>query len=58
MKDPYNQYYPKQRTGNECKLTKCDRHIDYVEWKMGNRNVIFCMECKHAHISQYKKIQD
>lgn len=51
----YSEYHPKQRTGKECKKTECARHKDYLAWNLGNSNLKFCMECKHAHISQYKR---
>jgi hypothetical protein len=52
--DLYNQSHPKQRTGKECKKVKCVRHKDYLAWNCGNSNLKFCMECKHAQVSQYK----
>lgn len=51
----FNDFYPIQRTGKECKKTDCDRHKDYVSWQCGNSSLEFCMNCKHAHISQYKR---
>jgi len=51
----YDAFYPKERTGTECKKTDCDRHKDYVAWKCGNSNLNFCMSCRNAHISQYKR---
>ncbi len=51
----YSKLYPKTRTGQECKKTKCKRHKDYLAWNYGNRNLKYCMECKNAHVSQYKK---
>lgn len=47
--------YPKDRTGKECKKTDCDRHENYVAWKCGTSSLQFCMNCKHAHLSQYKR---
>ena len=49
----YNKFHPKQRTGSECKKTNCSRHKDYVQWRPGNQNLNFCMNCKHSHVSQY-----
>lgn len=46
---------PKQRTGKECTKVQCERYKDYVEWRCGNSSLNFCMECKHAHVSQYKR---
>ena len=51
----YNKFYPKPRTGKECKKADCDRHEDYVSWKCGTSSLEFCMNCKHAHVSQYKR---
>jgi len=53
----YSEYHPKQRTGKECKKTGCARHKDYLAWSCGNPNLKFCMECRYAHISQYKKAE-
>lgn len=44
----------KSRTGKECKKTNCKRHKDYLEWTCGNSVLSFCMNCKNAHVSQYK----
>lgn len=54
--DYYSQFHPKPRTGKECKKVACERHSDYLSWKLGSHNLGFCMECKYAHVSQYKKI--
>jgi len=51
----FNDFHPKQRTGKECKKTDCDRHKNYVAWQCGTYTLEFCMNCKHAHISQYKR---
>ena len=51
----FNDHYPKSRTGKECKKTDCDRHKNYVEWQCGTLSLNFCVECKHAHVSQYKR---
>ena len=53
----FNQSFPKHRTGKECKKTECSRHKDYLAWIPGNPALNFCMECKHAHVSQYKKVK-
>lgn len=55
MKDFYAQFHPKQRTGKECGKTECERHSDYVRWSPGTANLEFCMNCKHANISQFKR---
>lgn len=54
----YSQFHPKPRTDKECKKVKCERHEDYIKWDYGNSNLKFCMECKHAHVSQYKAISE
>lgn len=51
----FNELYPKLRTGEECKKTDCARHKNYVACSVGTSSLSFCMECKHAHISQYKR---
>jgi hypothetical protein len=51
----YGKNHPKPRTGRDCKKTECERHKDYLSWTCGNSNLTFCMNCKHAHVSQYKK---
>ncbi len=51
----FNDHYPKPRTGKECKKTDCDRHKNYVAWQCGTSSLNFCVECKHAHVSQYKR---
>ena len=56
MTDFEGKFYPKQRSGKECKKTDCERHKDYLEWRPGTPSLKFCMECKNAHVSQYKKI--
>ena len=55
MPDFYSQFYPKSQTGKECKKVECERYKDYSAWKLGSDSLKFCMECKHAHTSQYKK---
>lgn len=55
MTDIYAQFYPKPRTGEECKKVDCERHNAYMTWSLGNRNLNFCINCKNAHISQYKR---
>jgi len=49
--------YPKQRTGKECKKTECERYEDYKAWQCGTMSLSFCMNCKNAHVSQFKKKQ-
>jgi len=51
----FNDFYPKQRTGKECTKTDCDRYENYVAWQCGTSDLEFCMNCKHAHLSQYKR---
>ncbi|MDX8383428.1 MAG: hypothetical protein R8M45_05060 [Ghiorsea sp.] len=55
MSDFYSKFYPKPRTGKECKKVECERHADYLEWEWSNSSLEFCMACKNAHVSQYKK---
>ena len=55
MADNYSKFHPKPRTGKECKKVECERHADYLAWNCGNSNLKFCMECKHAQVSQYKR---
>ena len=55
MKDFYAQFHPKPRKGDECKKTECARYEDYKAWQCGTANLNFCMNCKNAHVSQYKK---
>ena len=50
-----NKSFPKPRTGRDCKKTNCKRYESYIEWSCGNPDLNFCMECKHAHVSQYEK---
>lgn len=47
----------KQRTGRECKKTNCTRHKDYLGWRYSNTDLQYCMECKHAHVSQYERTE-
>lgn len=47
--------YPKQRGGKECKKTECERYEDYKSWQCGTGSLNFCMSCKNAHVSQFKK---
>ena len=48
--------YPKPRTGRECKKTGCARHSEYLAWENWKHGQLsFCMNCKYAHVSQYKK---
>lgn len=46
----------KARTGKECKKTNCERYESYIKWNVGvgDNNLVFCMNCKNAHVSQYK----
>lgn len=50
----YKQEYIKSRKGNECKQVNCERYENYINWKCGRPSNSFCMECKHAHVTQYK----
>ncbi len=46
------------RIGKECKRVKCKNYVCYSQWSanLGSRELQECMECKHAHVSQYKAI--
>lgn len=46
--------YPKPRTGQECRKTNCIRYEAYVKWSCGTSSLNFCMNCKWAHVSQFK----
>lgn len=45
----------KSRTGKECKKIDCVFYVTYVNWakNLGNPFIDNCMNCKHAHVSQY-----
>lgn len=58
MKYIASDYYPKSRSGKECKKIDCDRYESYKAWNLGDRNLNFCKECKNAHVSQYKRKQN
>lgn len=47
----------KQRTGKECKKINCKNWPAYCDWinHMGTGQLNECRECKHAHVSQYKR---
>ena len=47
----------KERTGKECKKIKCAYWIMYVNWSknLGNSSLQICMNCKNAHVSQYRR---
>lgn len=38
-----------------CKKTECIRHEAYKKWEIGNDALNYCIKCKHAHASQYKR---
>jgi len=43
----------KRRTGKECKKVDC---IHYAGRKtLGHGHIQYCMNCRWAHVSQYKK---
>jgi hypothetical protein len=46
----------KQRTGKECKRIKCKNHKHYSNWSrvLSRSKITECMNCKHAHVSQYE----
>lgn len=45
-----------QRTGKECKMVNCVNYEVYCLWaaNLGDRRLKECMNCKHAHVSQYR----
>jgi hypothetical protein len=47
----------KLRTGKECKKFKCAFYVTYVNWSknLGNSVLENCMNCRNAHVSQYRK---
>lgn len=47
--------YPKGRTGKECTQVNCIRYDIYKQWKAGTSGLNFCMNCKHAHVSQHER---
>ena len=47
--------YPKGRTGKECTQVNCIRYDIYKQWKVGTSGLNFCMNCKHAHVSQHER---
>jgi hypothetical protein len=53
-----SKYFPKPRTGKECRKVNCKRYNDYIEWRLGNHRLEFCTNCKHAHVSQYERNTD
>ena len=53
-----SDYHPKQRSDNQCEKTSCDRYEAYKAWQCGTHSLNFCMNCKHAHVSQFKKKQN
>jgi hypothetical protein len=50
----FSKFYPKGRTGKECKKINCARYESYEKWNWGDSSLNFCIECKNAHVSQYK----
>jgi len=46
----------KLRTGKECKKVNCAFYITYYNWSknLGNSVLQNCVNCKHAHVSQYQ----
>jgi len=54
----FDKLYPKGRTGKECTKVNCVRHSEYLAWVCGSSVLNFCTNCKHAHVSQYKRNED
>jgi hypothetical protein len=46
----------KARTGKECKKVECLNHDYYLHWfrHLGSSALGECINCKHAHVSQYR----
>jgi hypothetical protein len=46
----------KLRTGKECGRINCINYNSYSHWAshLGSGRLKECMNCKHAHVSQYK----
>lgn len=44
-----------KRTGKECKQINCKNHNAYSHWaeNLGSMELLECIVCKHAYISQY-----
>jgi len=38
-----------------CKKTECIRYEAYKKWECGNSALSYCMKCKYAHASQYRR---
>jgi len=49
----------KARTGKECKKVSCKNFVCYSNWanSLSAAELKVCMNCKHAHVSQYEKRQ-
>jgi Zn ribbon nucleic-acid-binding protein len=47
----------KLRTGKECSQITCINYDSYSHWSrnLGSDRLKECMNCKHAHVSQYKR---
>ena len=47
----------KSRVGSECKMVNCVRYKYYSAWakNLGRSALNYCMNCKHAHVSQYER---
>lgn len=47
----------KYRSKNQCKKENCKRYKNYINWSCGDPNLNYCMNCKHAHVSQYERLK-
>jgi hypothetical protein len=47
----------KKRTGKECKKVSCKNFVCYSNWanSLSAAELKVCMNCKHAHVSQYEE---
>ena len=51
----YYKYHPKPRHSDTCKKVNCARYESYKKWDSQDSNLEFCMSCKHASVSQFKR---
>lgn len=51
----YSTHHPKPRKYDTCKKVDCVRYEAYERWSLGDQSLRFCLQCKHASVSQYKR---
>ena len=49
----YYKYHPKPRRKDTCKKVNCARYESYKKWDSQDGQIRFCIECKHASVSQF-----